>query len=413
MKLVSRKFSDSFLFFSLIFLGLNICMPAFFKTLSIILFTLSIIYTYSSRTYSFDIKSLLDIKKLLLISLFIVYAIGCIYSSDSIEARKDIMVKLPFILLPILFILSPKEHLTKKKLWYYGLSFIAGLLILEIILITHAILNGLNSSLPFIYSITYTKLSANNHPSYMSMYSMVAFILIYKTPLIELFKLDKKRSFIIKLSSSIFLTLFTILLNSRSGFICLTATYIWIFFDLIIIEKKFKTAFLLISIIASFYFLIFQISGLNKRYINASKNITTEKLEKSTSGSMNQRRFIYLNVHKTIFENPIFGVGTGDVKIALEELYKDNGVRFEHYLNAHNQFLQTTLAIGAIGLIVLLAIFIVPFFQSFQTKDFFVGAVLVIIGISFLFESILERQMGVHFFSFTYLWFSSYLMAKE
>ena len=63
-----------------------------------------------------------------------------------------------------------------------------------------------------------------------------------------------------------------------------------------------------------------------------------------------------------IKENVFFGVGTGDVKTELNKKYEEKNIQqaLKDNLNSHNQFLQTYVAIGLPGFILLLASLLLP-----------------------------------------------------
>jgi O-antigen ligase len=86
------------------------------------------------------------------------------------------------------------------------------------------------------------------------------------------------------------------------------------------------------------------------------------------------------------------------------EKYQEKGMvsEYENKLNSHNQFLNTFIEIGIFGFIMLLLCFIVPLCFSYQQKIFLFAAFTIIVGINFLFESMLETQAGVTFYAFFY-----------
>ena len=65
-----------------------------------------------------------------------------------------------------------------------------------------------------------------------------------------------------------------------------------------------------------------------------------------------------------IAEKPLFGYGTSDEKEVLLEAYEQEG--FYHFakkkLNAHNQYLQTGIAVGVVGMLVLMLMLFVPLY---------------------------------------------------
>lgn len=71
-------------------------------------------------------------------------------------------------------------------------------------------------------------------------------------------------------------------------------------------------------------------------------------------------------------------------------------------LNTHNQYFETIISLGVIGLILLLGYFIVPIFIMIKNKNFSIIYLIFILIISFnaFFEAIFERQCGIIFFNF-------------
>ena len=102
---------------------------------------------------------------------------------------------------------------------------------------------------------------------------------------------------------------------------------------------------------------------------------------------------------KLIEEAPLLGYGIGDANDALMEKYKELGYTYNYgnKYNAHNQFFQTLLQTGCIGLGVLVMIFILLAIRLRRSRNEF--SVFLILLISVLFESMLVRFNGIVFFS--------------
>ena len=124
-----------------------------------------------------------------------------------------------------------------------------------------------------------------------------------------------------------------------------------------------------------------------------------------TTESSASRILIWKSSLELIMNKPIIGYGSGDVKDLLIYKYLQNGYFgiAEKKLNAHNQFLQTQLASGIFGLLMLLFIFIQFLKNSLKNKNWMFTFITIIFFINYLFESMLETQMGVLLFSF---WFT-------
>ena len=110
----------------------------------------------------------------------------------------------------------------------------------------------------------------------------------------------------------------------------------------------------------------------------------------------------YNSLFEVIKENLIFGVGTGDSRDKLMEKYLEKNMKteYEFGLNSHNQFLNTAVSIGIIGLVVLILCFLMPFYQGWKQKELLLMGFVVIVSMNLLFESMFERQSGVIFYVF-------------
>lgn len=77
-------------------------------------------------------------------------------------------------------------------------------------------------------------------------------------------------------------------------------------------------------------------------------------------------------------------------------------MRYE--LNTHNQFSDIIIAVGLPGLILFLMMFACPIYLWIKNRNFDITffSLLFIIAFNSLFESVLERQMGIMFFVFFY-----------
>ena len=105
-----------------------------------------------------------------------------------------------------------------------------------------------------------------------------------------------------------------------------------------------------------------------------------------------------------IKEYPVLGLGIGDIRDSLSKLYLEEEYfdETQNYLNCHNQFLETWLGVGVLGLIFLIIILVYPLVVSQYFNAYLYGSFLLISITGFLSESILDRLWGVAFFSIFY-----------
>lgn len=115
----------------------------------------------------------------------------------------------------------------------------------------------------------------------------------------------------------------------------------------------------------------------------------------------NSRFFIWEMAFNAFSEQPVIGVGTGDVQDALNHQYEEVGYTFAlvREYNAHNQYLQTAVTGGAIGLIALLMCFLLPFVSAIKERDVVLLLWLVTVAGVILTESYFVRFHGVFVFA--------------
>ena len=117
-----------------------------------------------------------------------------------------------------------------------------------------------------------------------------------------------------------------------------------------------------------------------------------------------------------IKENFWTGVGTGDVTDRLHSLYQNENFNYALHknLNAHNQFIQTFIAIGIVGFLLLIGLVVLPAVLALRNGEILFVSFLLISVLNFFAESVLEREAGIVWFSFFYsLFFCSVKPVKS
>jgi O-antigen ligase len=103
-----------------------------------------------------------------------------------------------------------------------------------------------------------------------------------------------------------------------------------------------------------------------------------------------------------IEKNLFFGVGIGDVTTELNKIYTDVDFKpgYLDRLNPHNEYLSHWLSVGIFGLGTLIVIFVLCFLAALKRRNYLFLIIVCIFFISFVFESMLERNKGVVLFAF-------------
>lgn len=148
--------------------------------------------------------------------------------------------------------------------------------------------------------------------------------------------------------------------------------------------------------------------GFNDSLKNKVQNSSND-LEAARKGgehinfnSMSMRLEAYENAFFIIQNHPV-GLGAYQVNAAMNEAYEERKTVLieENRIGPHNQFLEEGIRWGIFGIAAILILF-APFGFSIVSRGFPPVEVfsLVLVGISFLLESQLERQYGIITFAF-------------
>lgn len=123
-----------------------------------------------------------------------------------------------------------------------------------------------------------------------------------------------------------------------------------------------------------------------------------ESIKEKFNGNLNDKTFEYA---KDMSDK--YNCDYNSVRENLAS-YININVAIDSKCNAHNQFSDTIIAVGLPGLILFLMMFACPIYLWIKNRNFDITffSLLFIIAFNSLFESVLERQMGIMFFVFFY-----------
>lgn len=121
----------------------------------------------------------------------------------------------------------------------------------------------------------------------------------------------------------------------------------------------------------------------------------------NSEGSNDARWEIWNSAIAVIKAQPLLGTGTGDVEDELFNQFKKDNFKsgIMNGYDSHNQFIQTTVALGILGLLALIIFYGVPLYKSLVEKQYMFSVVLAFFILSSLTESLLETQCSVIFFA--------------
>lgn len=352
------------------------------------------------------------LSSFLLPLLFALYAISLLYTKDLTGGIKQLEKAVPLLILSLAFLF---RRVDEKRVRGILQAFVAGLLVMCIFLLGRALYNSMylesgslifdprvlrDPRITYIHSVNWggnyffsDAFVDFMHPSYFGMYLVFS--------LVSILYLSRAGSLSPR-STWVFASIFTITLflsSARASHLSAVVVAVVVLFYGKLYATKIKIYALIILMFLSSVFVI-----LNPRWVEFSdmQDMIDEKIE--YRGSVPERLMSWDASWDLIEKKLIFGYGIGDVQGELNRSYQK--LNYERPLkeshNAHNQFLQTMLISGTLGLMVLFLVFINLIRIFNRTRQILVLAFLLIILVHFTFESMLERYAGVAFFSFFY-----------
>lgn len=338
-------------------------------------------------------------KKLYLFfaTTYIMYAISMLYTSNVSDGWQNMEKKLSFIIFPLFFFVSDLTYLSSKRIKALFYAFLSGLLLFILSNMLWAIYDFIVLDAPIRRFLGWeiTKINYIHH-TYIAMYA--CFGIIYS--FVELFDnhLKSKGKIAFLLSTLVLSTLFVILVESRAGILCMFLLFACLFAWLFFVKKKRMITMCVgtaLAVLLVIFFLLFP-SGLNRIIKTQQDLVDTEHKE--------DIRITLLKAGLSVAkENCMFGVGVGDRCDVLIKYYEDNNLECGD-LNSHNQFVDTTISIGILGLLLLLGYFVVPIVFFAVNKQWDVVMLLFLFSIAFnaVFEAVFETQTGILYFNFIF-----------
>ncbi|MBX7181962.1 MAG: O-antigen ligase family protein [Bacteroidia bacterium] len=337
----------------------------------------------------------------LMIVFWLLTLASVLYSSNQTEALTKTIQKAAFLLFPILYFLNPSGILVHSKFrTYYIFSVCLSLLSCYLASFYEYLSLG-------DHHFYYSSFVRWMHPSYFSLHLLLASsILLYDLKTISLKTIPTKNQLF---SFFIFLFIQIGLANTASKAGIIIDGILLIFFSYIVLKnaRYGQFRFIILLVLAGFsLFFLSKTSLLEKTRFKSLLTYVKSGGEKADAGDSNRMRTqIYQASIEVAKENWLFGVGCGDVMDELENYYQRLNLRIpaERTYNPHNQFLQTTISNGILGLILLLTMFMGGFWAGIKYQSPVFLSFLFICFVHFMFESMLERQNGIYFFCFIYL----------
>ena len=381
LKLVNKK---GLLLLLSFLIGLSLLFKDQLSTIAIILFVITSFALNLLEGQKISYQFVFLIPSLLLVPRFIGLATG-----NEELALKELVRSLPFLILfisPFLFKLNPITQIDKLELYFlYGV--LLGLLIFMVVCNFNVIYKMIANNEPLEYFFRWRHLNINfvkpigTHPPYVGIIAIYALI---RTLYNELFS---KR-----LKGVIIVLLFFLLIQLLSRNALVVFMLIILYYSLV--KLNIKAILLGLVLFSSLVILVISHPHpyLKKKLFDRFNFTEVNQFDKRL-----ERLKPSYNVFK---ESPLLGVGPGIDNQLRKEQYKELEFvnAYKHNFNSHNQFAEYLVSHGILGLTIFISVLL---FLWKSSKGLNNSNKLLVLAFVFscLTESVLERSLGIKYFS--------------
>lgn len=331
-----------------------------------------------------------------LLSFLLVYGLhlvtGLWHSSLADKAlQQDLVLSLPFLLLPVAFLLLPDWLASHQRtLW---LVLLGGCLVAASIATVNYFHNF--KEIDQLYLESRVMPTEPDHIRFSLLVSMAVLAgatLVFGTPMPHWLRLGT-------VGGIVLLFLFQHLLATRSGLVTLYAASTlwlgWLGWQM----RRWKAVLLLTLLLlllggASLLFF----TTLQNKIINTREDTAKiASVDAANNFSVTARVYSYEVAWAVIRQHPVAGVSKVRLAEAMAEQYGYMFPQIErgHYLLPHNQFIFDLAAYGTVGLLIFLLGFYTLLWEGLRTRNILLLLMYLIVSISFLVEYTLESQIGV------------------
>lgn len=256
---------------------------------------------------------------------------------------------------------------------------------------------------------------SNTYAGFGANINIASFSVLIKS-IVPIYLFFNSKNNLVRIISAIFIfssVLTILLLMSRAAVLSIVLVYVSILLITIISNKvKYYQKFSLMTFVLLISVLSYNVVNEKNAY-----NILTERFSNVTNpvvdDSVNERLNFYTTAVKSIFENPLLGIGIGNWKIKSIDLSKDIIESYRVPYFAHNDFLQFTAEIGIIGggafIFYIFYPFILSFLRGLKSKSFNIDVMIFLIFLIYIIDSMLnfpiERPINFIYLCFTFALF--------
>lgn len=330
----------------------------------------------------------------LMMALWGLYAVSLLWTTNIPEGFLRVYKALPLLILGFYFLVSDPTVYTWRRiravLWTQAAVLVVLFVVRLAVMLWKAVFDG----------VGYSGLTGDRfyhlHHAYMAYFLLMSIGFLYSET-IRLWEGITHWYRMAFVAAIVALAAFVLFVNSRAGVLGLAMVAVLCLVHLAFVRHKWRAALVVAGALAvtagSVYMLL----------PNSAQRLSNTVIDPEENQKPDARVTIYSIALKALADQP-FGYGVGDYMDVLGEYYAANGYKsgITQRQNSHNQYIDTTLAIGVAGLALLLSLLLVFFIIAWRKRDVAAVIFLLVTAESIMFEAMLYRQWGLLLFCIAY-----------
>lgn len=384
------------------------CCPFIFCGASLVITLVLLILWFAEGGFLTKIDFLKSHRFLLFLPLlYVLFMFGLLYSSNVSFGIQKAETRLALLILPIVLptLKHADWHIHGERyfIWYIRIAALSSLVCIgQGFFHYFQEVNAINSGEIILNPVGHNYFLSSHltgfimHPGYYAVYVVLAIFALFNL------MLYKAKKYLRWNWLFIMIILVSLLFLSYAKTALIVFVLLSLIFGMQTAYYKNKMIYLLYGfIIATTSLLVFYffVPNTQERVQAIQDVIITEKLDPTSTESTQARAHTWRGALAALKKSPIYGFGTGDANDELFKSYEElnyTGVLSREF-NAHNEYLQTALALGLVGVFFLVLPFILLFRLAWIQRSFYMGSWVLLTCIVFLFESYLNMQAGALF----------------
>ncbi len=330
---------------------------------------------------------------------WLAYLVSMLWTENRVEGWTEIEKIACFFAIPVTCLCTDFRQISQKCLRAMLWTFVLTLTLLFYYLLVKSIIVTLQSPSNFLTS-SLTVYNTFIHHTYGSLYIVAGLAFLY-TELIREEKIERGKLVLWMLCACSLVALL-LFFNSRAGMLCFILLSLMCGLHTCFIRKKPRQGIL--SLIVVLALLAVAYNALPEEFHRLSQ--TSSEI---AQGNISDIRFqIMANAWTVIKECPLTGVGAGDRMDVLVPFYDSP----ENAFCPHNQFLDTWLATGVFGMLILCLMLLSPMLTACKKKQVLPVLINTMLMVGLMVESMFERQMGLAFTAVIYVYYTILCSSK-